>query len=97
MGIAPDVIALTQRRPYDTALVVSHDHDLAEVAEEIQTVAREEDRWIKSASAFQQSSASRKGRVVKKTHWVRIDRAPACHRSCQREAFLALTDYGLRF
>ena len=49
--LALDVIALGQCREYDVALVMRQDQDLSEVAEEIRTIAREQRRWIKIASA----------------------------------------------
>jgi uncharacterized LabA/DUF88 family protein len=72
--IALDVIALAHRREYDVALVMSQDQDLSEVAEEIRVIAREQRRWIKIASAFPQSPASRNRRGINKTDWIRIDR-----------------------
>ena len=72
--IALDVIALAHRREYDVALVLSQDQDLSEVAEEIRTIAREQRRWIKIASAFPHSPASRNRRGINKTDWIRIDR-----------------------
>jgi len=49
--LALDVTALGQCREYDVALVMRQDQDLSEVAEEIRTIAREQRRWIKIASA----------------------------------------------
>ena len=72
--IALDVIALAHRREYDVALVMSQDQDLSEVAEEIRTIAQEQRRWIKIASAFPLSPASRNRRGIDKTDWIRIDR-----------------------
>jgi len=74
-GLALDVIALAHRREYDVALVMSQDQDLSEVAEEIRTIAREQRRWLKIASAFPQSPTSRNRRGINKTDWIRIDRA----------------------
>ena len=73
--IALDVIALAHRREYDVALVFSQDQDLSEVAEEIRAIAREQQRWIKIASAFPHSPAARNRRGINKTDWIRIDRA----------------------
>lgn len=72
--IALDVIALAHRREYDVALVMSQDQDLSEVADEIRTIAREQRRWIKIASAFPQGPTSRNRRGIDKTDWIRIDR-----------------------
>ena len=52
MRIALDVISLAHRRAYDVALVMSQDQDLSEVADEIRTIAQEQQRWIKIACAF---------------------------------------------
>ena len=73
--IALDVIRLAHRRHYDVALVMSQDQDLSEVADEIRRIAREQQRWIKIASAFPHSPASRNPRGINKTDWIRIDRA----------------------
>lgn len=73
--IALDVIRLAHQRDYDVALVFSQDQDLSEVAEEVRVIAREQDRWIKIASAFPDSPAARNRRGVNKTDWIRIDRA----------------------
>lgn len=73
--IALDVIALAHRRAYDVALVLSQDQDLSEVAQEIRTIAREQHRWIKIASAYPQSPTSRNRRGINKTDWIPIDRA----------------------
>ena len=72
--IALDVIALAHRREYDVALIISQDQDLSEVAEEIRAISREQQRWIKIASAFPQSPASQNRRGINKTDWIRIDR-----------------------
>ena len=71
--IALDVISLAHRRAYDVALVMSQDQDLSEVADEIRTIAQEQQRWIKIACAFPQSSASQNRRGIERTDWIRID------------------------
>ncbi len=72
--IALDVIALAHRREYDVALVLSQDQDLSEVAQEVRTISREQDRWIKIASAFPYSPTTRNRRGINMTDWIRIDR-----------------------
>ena len=72
--IALDVIRLAHRKEYDVAVIFSQDQDLSEVAEEIRTIAQEQDRWIKMVSAFPFSPTSRNRRGIEKTDWVRIDR-----------------------
>lgn len=73
--LALDVIRLAHRRAYDVAVVLSQDQDLAEVADEIRVIAREQDRWIKIACAFPASPTSRNRRGIDKTDWIRIERA----------------------
>jgi hypothetical protein len=73
--IALDVIRMAHRKEYDVAVIFSQDQDLSEVAEEIRTIAQEQDRWIKIVSAFPFSPTSRNRRGIEKTDWIRIDRA----------------------
>lgn len=73
--IAVDVIRLAHRAEYDVALLFSQDQDLAEVAEELRVIAREQNRWIRVASAFPVSAVSVNKRGINRTDWIRIDRA----------------------
>ena len=73
--IALDVIAGARNRLYDVAIVFSQDQDFAEVASEVRTIAREQDRWIKIASAFPSSPTSHNRRGINNTDWIQIDRA----------------------
>ena len=50
--IAIDVIRMAHHREYDVALVFSQDQDLSEVADEVRVISKEQDRWIKMASAY---------------------------------------------
>jgi uncharacterized LabA/DUF88 family protein len=72
--LALDVIRLAHDRSYDVALILSQDQDLSEVAEEIRSMAREQGRWVKIASAFPFSPTTRNRRGIQKTDWIRIDR-----------------------
>lgn len=72
--LALDIINLAHKRAYDVALVLSQDQDLSEVADELRIIAREQQRWIKIASAFPQSPTVKKGRGINNTEWIRIDR-----------------------
>lgn len=72
--IALDVIRLAHRRDYDVALARSQDQDLSELADENRRIAREQQRWVKIASAFPHSPASRNPRGISKSDWIRIDR-----------------------
>ncbi len=73
--IALDIVRMAHRREYDVALVFSQDQDLSEVAEEVRTIAREQDRWLKMACAYPLSPTTRNRRGINKTDWIPIDRA----------------------
>lgn len=73
--IALDVIAGARNRLYDVAIIFSQDQDLAEVASEIRTIAKEQGRWIKIACAFPDSPTAHNRRGINNTDWIRIDRA----------------------
>lgn len=72
--IALDVVRSVRQNLCDIALVFSQDEDLSEVADEVRALAREQNRWIKIATAFPDSPTRRYRRGVNKTDWVRIDR-----------------------
>jgi hypothetical protein len=72
--LALDVVRLAHQRSYDVALVFSQDQDLSEVADEIRVIAKEQQRWIKIASAYPASPTSRNPRGINGTDWTRIDR-----------------------
>jgi len=73
--IAIDVIRMAHHSEYDVALIFSQDQDLSEVASEIRTIAREQNRWIKVACAFPLSPTTRNRRGIEKVDWIPIDRA----------------------
>jgi uncharacterized LabA/DUF88 family protein len=73
--IAIDVITFANRRNYDVGLIFSQDQDLAEVAEEVREIARQQHRWIKLASAFPVGPGTRSRRGIDRTDWIPIDRA----------------------
>jgi uncharacterized LabA/DUF88 family protein len=72
--IALDVVRLAHRRVYEVALVFSQDQDLAEVAEEIRTIAQQQRRRIRIASAYP-GPAARNPRGIDGMEWIAIDRA----------------------
>jgi len=74
LKIAVDILQRAHGKQFDVALVFSQDQDFAEVADEIRAVAREQDRWIKIASAYPYSSASRTFRGIDRTDWLQIER-----------------------
>jgi hypothetical protein len=66
---------MAHRHELDVALIFSQDQDLAEVAREIRTIAQEQNRWLKIASAFPEGPGLRVQRGIDRTDWIRIDRA----------------------
>jgi len=72
--LALDAVRLASHRAFDVALLFSQDQDLAEVADEIRSISREQDRWMKLACAFPSSPTSRNRRGVNRTDWIPIDR-----------------------
>jgi len=73
--IALDVIRIARQQQMDVALIFSQDQDLSEVATEIRSLAREQGRWIKIASAFPESPTSRNRRGINHTDWIKVSRS----------------------
>jgi uncharacterized LabA/DUF88 family protein len=73
--LALDIVSLAYKGVYDIALAMSQDQDLSEVADEIREIARQQNRWLKMASAFPASPASQNRRGINGTDWIKIDRA----------------------
>jgi uncharacterized LabA/DUF88 family protein len=73
--IALDVIRTARQNDLDVAVILSQDQDFSEIADEVRVFAQEQGRWIKIASAFPASAASRNKRGINGTDWIRIDRA----------------------
>jgi NYN domain len=73
--LALDIVSLAYKGVYDIALVMSQDQDLSEVADEVREIARQQNRWLKMASAFPASPASQNRRGINGTDWIKIDRA----------------------
>jgi uncharacterized LabA/DUF88 family protein len=71
--IALDVIRLARQNAYDIALVFSEDQDFSEVAKEIRIIAKEQNRWIRIASAYPHSPTHR-GYKIHQTEGIPIDR-----------------------
>jgi uncharacterized LabA/DUF88 family protein len=71
--LAIDAISLAHKKAYDVGLIFCRDQDLSELADEIKVISREQNRWIKIASAYPTSPAV-KFRGVNNTEWVPIVR-----------------------
>jgi uncharacterized LabA/DUF88 family protein len=73
--IALDVVRMAREKTFDVALIFSQDQDLSEVADEVKSISRQQDRWIKLACAFPVSPTYGNTRGINNTDWVQIDRA----------------------
>jgi uncharacterized LabA/DUF88 family protein len=73
--IALDVIRMARQDEFDVGVVFSQDQDFSELSDEIRSLTREQQRWIKLASAFPTSPTSRNRRGINGTDWIKIDRA----------------------
>src|SRR5205085_9225245 len=69
LRLALDVIRLAHERRFDVALLFCRDQDLSELADEIKIISREQDRWIKVASAYPYSPAVPRFRGIDRTEW----------------------------
>jgi uncharacterized LabA/DUF88 family protein len=72
--IAIDILSCTIRGDCDVVLLFSQDQDLSEVADEVQLISRQTDRWLKVASAYPASAAAQNRRGINRTDWIQIDR-----------------------
>ncbi len=73
--IALDIVRMTRQNVLDVALLFSQDQDFSEVADEVRALSREQNRWIKIASAFPVGRSASNHRGINKTDWIEIDRA----------------------
>lgn len=69
-----DVIQAALAKDLDVALIFSQDQDLTEVADEIRNISITNDRWIRVASAFPSSPATRNRRGIDTTQWLPFDK-----------------------
>ena len=72
--IALDMVRMAHQKAYDVALIFSQDQDLTEAVEEVKTIAKEQNRWIRAACAFPVSPTYRNRRGIDKTDWIAIER-----------------------
>ena len=73
--IALDVVRAVLAGSCDVVLLFSQDQDFAELADEVRAIAREQQRWIRIASAYPVGPGTRNARGVERTDWIPIDRA----------------------
>ena len=72
--IALDVVRVLLADACDVVLLFSQDQDFAELADEVRAIAREQQRWIKIASAYPVGPGTKNARGVEHTDWIPIDR-----------------------
>ena len=72
--LALDTLDRAYRNEYDVALIFSQDQDLTELVDLVRAVGRDQNRWIKIASAFPDSITRSFRRGIDRTDWCRIDR-----------------------
>jgi len=72
--IALDIIRMARQNVLDVVLLFSQDQDFSEVADEVRALSREQNRWIKIASAFPVGACASNYRGIDKTDWINIDR-----------------------
>lgn len=70
--IAIDAITRTRTENYDVVVLFSQDNDLSGVADAIRTLATEQGRWIKVASAFpsRPNAVKKFKRGINRTDWL---------------------------
>ena len=73
--ITLDVVRALLAGACDVVLLFSQDQDFAELADEVRTIAREQQRWVKIASAYPVGPGTRNARGVEHTDWIPIERA----------------------
>lgn len=73
--LALDVVSCARKKQFDVAVIYSQDQDLAEVAQEIRDIAKEQDRWIHIACAFPIGPNATARRGIDRTAWFRMDQA----------------------
>ena len=72
--LALDVVRFARQSKYDVAVIFSQDQDLSEVATEVRSIARDQNRWIKLACAFPISPTTLNKRGINGADWIQIDR-----------------------
>ncbi len=73
--LALDVVRFARENKYDVGVIFSQDQDLSEVATEVRSIGRDQNRWIKLACAYPISPTTLNKRGINGTDWLQIDRA----------------------
>lgn len=76
--ISLDIVRLAIEQRYDTAIILSQDQDLSEVADDVRKIAKTQGRTVRIVSAFPWRAGyyhSMNDKGINKTDWIKIDRA----------------------
>jgi hypothetical protein len=73
--LALDVVRFAREKKFDVGVIFSQDQDLSEVAAEVRSIARDQNRWIKLSCAYPISPTTLNKRGISGTDWLQIDRA----------------------
>lgn len=72
--LALDVIREISEDVCNIAVIFSQDQDFSEVAKDVRSIAKREERWIKIASAFPFNPECYNTRGINDTDWIKIDK-----------------------
>jgi uncharacterized LabA/DUF88 family protein len=73
--LALDLVRLAFANRLDVAIIFSQDQDYSEAANEIRSISKAANRWIKVVSAFPSAQSASNKRGIELTDWIPIDKA----------------------
>lgn len=73
--LALDVISTARSKQWDVAVIFSQDQDLAEIASEVKSIAREQGRWVTICCPFPFGPNATSRRGIDGTNWFKMDQA----------------------
>ena len=73
--LALDVVSTARTKQWNVAVIFSQDQDLAEVVQELRSIAKEQDRWMEICCAYPDGPKATSRRGIDKTTWFRMDEA----------------------
>ena len=71
--LALDIVSTARTQQWSVAVIFSQDQDLAEVVQEVLSIAKEQQRWIEICCAFPDGPNATSRRGIDKTTWCRMD------------------------
>jgi hypothetical protein len=73
--LALDVVSTARTKQWNVAVIFSQDQDLAEVVQEVRSIAKEQNRWIDLCCAFPGGPNASSTRGIDKTAWYPMEQA----------------------